>query len=103
MRPRHIQHSLPNFPIYSAAFIAPNKLVIGGGGGSSKSGIKNKLASHRSNCFPSQNLPVLQRLYSIDSDREIHLNHEIEVDDAPTSMTVDQQVGNSRFLRFQAY
>lgn len=43
MRPRHTQHSLPGFPIYSAAFIAPDKIVVGGGGGSSKSGIENKL------------------------------------------------------------
>ena len=43
MRPRHTQHSLSGFPIHSAAFVAPNYIVIGGGGGSSKSGIKNKL------------------------------------------------------------
>ena len=43
MRPRHTQHSLPGFPIYSAAFIAPDRIVVGGGGGSSKSGIENKL------------------------------------------------------------
>lgn len=72
MRPRHTQHSLPGFPIYSAAFIAPDKIVVGGGGGSSKSGIENKL-----------------RLYSIGPDRSVILEDEIEVEDAPTSMAVD--------------
>ncbi|KAF5364005.1 hypothetical protein D9756_000539 [Leucocoprinus leucothites] len=72
MRPRHTQHSLPAFPIHSATFVASDKLVIGGGGGSSKSGIKNKL-----------------RLYSVGSDRSIDLKNEIEVEDAPTSMAVD--------------
>jgi len=43
MRPRHTQHSLSGFPIHSVAFVAPNDIVIGGGGGSSKSGVKNKL------------------------------------------------------------
>jgi len=43
MRPHHTQHSLSGFPIHSAAFVTPNDIVIGGGGGSSKSGVKNKL------------------------------------------------------------
>ena len=43
MRPRHTQHSLPSFPIYSCAFLTPLQVVLGGGGGASKSGIKNKL------------------------------------------------------------
>ncbi|KXN86365.1 Guanine nucleotide-exchange factor SEC12 [Leucoagaricus sp. SymC.cos] len=74
MRPHHTQHSLPAFPIHSAAFVAADRLVVGGGGGSSKSGIKNKL-----------------RLYSIASDRSIGLKSEFEVEDAPTSMAVDLQ------------
>ncbi|KAJ3575159.1 hypothetical protein NP233_g1273 [Leucocoprinus birnbaumii] len=72
MRPRHTQHSLTNFPIHSAAFVASDRLVVGGGGGSTKSGIKNKL-----------------RLYSIGSDRSIELKNEIEIEDAPTSMSAD--------------
>ncbi|KAL9712802.1 hypothetical protein Ac2012v2_004039 [Leucoagaricus gongylophorus] len=80
MRPRHTQHSLPGFPIYSAAFIAPDKIVVGGGGGSSKSGIENKL-----------------RLYSIGPDRSVILENEIEVEDAPTSMAVDLKASTGHF------
>ena len=43
MRARHVQHSVPQFPVYSAAFLSKNDLVLGGGGGASKTGIKNKL------------------------------------------------------------
>ena len=43
MRARHTAHSTPNFPVYSVAFLSPGELVLGGGGGASKTGIKNKL------------------------------------------------------------
>ena len=38
-------HSLPAFPVYSSAFVSPTELVLGGGVGQSRSGIKNKLVS----------------------------------------------------------
>jgi hypothetical protein len=44
MRARHTPHALPAFPVYSSAFLSDNELVLGGGGGASRSGIKNKLA-----------------------------------------------------------
>jgi prolactin regulatory element-binding protein len=47
MRARHTAHSTPTFPVYSAAFLSPTELVLGGGGGASKTGIKNKLVRHR--------------------------------------------------------
>ena len=43
MRARHTAHSTPTFPVYSAAFLSPGEVVLGGGGGASKTGIKNKL------------------------------------------------------------
>lgn len=43
MRARHVAHGLANFPVYSSAFLSPYELVLGGGGGTTKSGIKNKL------------------------------------------------------------
>jgi hypothetical protein len=43
MRARHEPHSLPAFPVYSSSFLSSNELVLGGGGGASRSGIKNKL------------------------------------------------------------
>lgn len=46
MRARHTAHSTPTFPVYSAAFLSPTELVLGGGGGASKTGIKNKLVRH---------------------------------------------------------
>ncbi|KJA30095.1 hypothetical protein HYPSUDRAFT_60938 [Hypholoma sublateritium FD-334 SS-4] len=75
MRPRHIPHSLPAFPVYSSAFISPNQLVLGGGGGASKTGIKNKL-----------------RLYSIGENLSIELKDEFALEsgeDAPMSMAAD--------------
>ncbi|KAF8914084.1 WD40 repeat-like protein [Gymnopilus junonius] len=72
MRPRHTLHPLPSFPVYSCAFLSPNEVVLGGGGGASRSGIKNKL-----------------RLYNIDADRSLELKDEFELErgeDAPMSM-----------------
>lgn len=43
MRTQHTAHSLPAFPVYSSAFVSPNEFVLGGGGGQSKTGIKNKI------------------------------------------------------------
>jgi hypothetical protein len=45
MRTQHKAHSLPLFPVYTAAFLSPSELVIGGGGGAGRTGIKNKLVS----------------------------------------------------------
>lgn len=43
MRAQHVPHALPSFPVYSIGFISDDKVAVGGGGGASKSGIKNKL------------------------------------------------------------
>jgi prolactin regulatory element-binding protein len=48
MRARHTAHSTPGFPVYSATFLSPGELILGGGGGASKTGIKNKLVRHPS-------------------------------------------------------
>ncbi|KZT72696.1 WD40 repeat-like protein [Daedalea quercina L-15889] len=72
MRTKHTTHSLPAFPVYSSAFISEHELVLGGGGGQSKTGIKNKL-----------------RLYRVANDKNIELLHELELEkgeDAPMSM-----------------
>ncbi|KAH9947322.1 WD40 repeat-like protein [Amylocystis lapponica] len=72
MRTKHTSHPLPAFPVYSSAFLSPNELVLGGGGGQSRSGIKNKL-----------------RLYRVDNDKSLDLLDELELDtgeDAPMSM-----------------
>ncbi|KAH9002370.1 WD40 repeat-like protein [Lactarius hatsudake] len=72
MRARHTAHSTPSFPVYSAAFLSPTELVLGGGGGASKTGIKNKL-----------------RLYHVDEFLTLKLANELELEngeDAPMSM-----------------
>ncbi|VDC06139.1 unnamed protein product [Peniophora sp. CBMAI 1063] len=72
MRARHVQHSVPQFPVYSAAFLSKNDLVLGGGGGASKTGIKNKL-----------------RLYTVNGTLTMKLEDEVELEkgeDAPMSM-----------------
>jgi len=55
--------------------VAPNEVVLGGGGGQTRSGIKNRL-----------------RLYNVESDKEFELLNELELDageDAPMSMAAD--------------
>ena len=47
MRAKHSSHSLAAFPVYSSAFVSPTELVLGGGGGQSRTGVKNKLVSSR--------------------------------------------------------
>ncbi|KAF5393724.1 hypothetical protein D9757_000170 [Collybiopsis confluens] len=77
MRVGHTTHSLPAFPIYSSAFISQHELVVGGGGGASKSGIKNKL-----------------RVFNLEHNRSIELIDEFELasgEDAPMSMATDGQ------------
>ncbi|EIM88128.1 WD40 repeat-like protein [Stereum hirsutum FP-91666 SS1] len=72
MRARHVAHALASFPVYSAAFLSPYELVLGGGGGTTKSGIKNKL-----------------RLYAMDETLNLKLVDETELgsgEDAPMSM-----------------
>ncbi|KAI0248709.1 WD40-repeat-containing domain protein [Lactifluus subvellereus] len=72
MRTRHTAHSTPGFPVYSATFLSPGELILGGGGGTSKTGIKNKL-----------------RLYHVDEYLTLKLADELELEngeDAPMSM-----------------
>ncbi|KAH9998384.1 WD40-repeat-containing domain protein [Russula vinacea] len=72
MRARHTAHSTPTFPVYSAAFLSPGEVVLGGGGGASKTGIKNKL-----------------RLYHVDEYFTLKLTDELQLEvgeDAPMSM-----------------
>ncbi|KAF5370100.1 hypothetical protein D9758_001205 [Tetrapyrgos nigripes] len=72
MRVPHTPHTFPAFPIYSSAFVSDNQLVLGGGGGVSKSGIKNKL-----------------RLFTVKDDRSVELVDEYELakgEDNPMSM-----------------
>ncbi|KAI0265145.1 WD40 repeat-like protein [Gloeopeniophorella convolvens] len=72
MRARHVAHSVPAFPVYSAAFLSPGKLILGGGGGAAKTGIKNKL-----------------KLYHVDQFLTLKLADELELEageDAPMSI-----------------
>jgi len=77
MRTQHTPYSLPTFPVYSAGFVSPNELVLGGGGGSSRSGIKNKL-----------------RAYNVSTHKSLELIDEFEFErgeDAPMSLAVDSK------------
>ncbi|KAK0498490.1 hypothetical protein EDD18DRAFT_1379296 [Armillaria luteobubalina] len=82
MRARHTAHNFQAFPVYSSAFISDNELVLGGGGGVSRSGIKNKLAR------------TTRRLYHVGEDRSVDILDEFELDageDAPMSMATNVQ------------
>ncbi|KAG9014942.1 hypothetical protein FRB94_007014 [Tulasnella sp. JGI-2019a] len=74
MRTHHTTHALPSFPVYSIGFLADDKVALGGGGGASKSGIKNKI-----------------RLYTVTPDA-LTLLDELELEpgeDAPMTMAVN--------------
>ncbi|KAG5341843.1 hypothetical protein C0989_007668 [Termitomyces sp. Mn162] len=78
MRTRHTPHSLSGFPVYSSAFLSENELVLGGGGGTAKAGIKNKL-----------------RLFHVGPERSLEILGEVELnigEDAPMSMAADKTV-----------
>ncbi|KAJ3811797.1 WD40 repeat-like protein [Lentinula aff. lateritia] len=75
MRVAHTSHALPAFPVYSSAFLSQTELVVGGGGGATKSGIKNKL-----------------KLFKVAKDRSAEQLDELELaigEDAPMSMATD--------------
>lgn len=99
MRPRHTQHPLPSFPVYSCAFLSPNEVVLGGGGGASRSGIKNKLVCVVIFFQIRHELTAnFQRLYNIGADRAIELKDEFELEkgeDAPMSMAAHKDVSTS--------
>jgi hypothetical protein len=62
MRTQHTGHTFEGFPVNSATFISDDQLVLGGGGGASRSGVKNRLVrDHLENC---EYLAVLTRLIS---------------------------------------
>lgn len=96
MRAQHTSHSFQSFPVYSSSFISDNELVLGGGGGAARSGIKNKLVRQRgilvssildSGCQP-------QKLYNVGQDRSIEMLSEFELEageDAPMSMATNIQ------------
>ncbi|KAJ7276222.1 quinon protein alcohol dehydrogenase-like superfamily [Mycena haematopus] len=80
MRAQHTPHFLTAFPVYCSVFLSPTHLVLGGGGGASKTGIKNKL-----------------RVYDVGENRSITLVDELQLepgDDAPTSMAANLETGS---------
>ncbi|KAJ7088610.1 quinon protein alcohol dehydrogenase-like superfamily [Mycena epipterygia] len=79
MRVQHTPHFLTEFPVHSSAFLSPTHLVLGGGGGASRTGIKNKL-----------------RVYDVGENRSITLIDELELkrgEDAPMSMATNLESG----------
>ncbi|CAE6412430.1 unnamed protein product [Rhizoctonia solani] len=78
MRTQHALHALQAFPVYSLGFVKNDKLLLGGGGGATRSGIKNKL-----------------RLYDVDeTGAKLDLLNELELEkdeDAPMSMAIDYE------------
>ncbi|KAF9780306.1 WD40 repeat-like protein [Thelephora terrestris] len=79
MRAKHTSHPLKGFPVYSIAFVSANEVILGGGGGSSRAGIKNKM-----------------KLFRLDGDSSLELLSEFELEkdaDAPMSMVADPKTG----------
>ena len=44
-RTSHRAHATPSFPVYCLGWADDETLIMGGGGGTSRSGIKNKIVS----------------------------------------------------------
>ncbi|KAF8211305.1 quinon protein alcohol dehydrogenase-like superfamily [Mycena galopus ATCC 62051] len=79
MRTQHTPHMLTAFPVYCSVFLSPTHLVLGGGGGASKTGIKNKL-----------------RVYDVGENRSLTLVDELQLepgDDAPMSIAANIEAG----------
>ncbi|KIY72947.1 WD40 repeat-like protein [Cylindrobasidium torrendii FP15055 ss-10] len=77
MRVQHSGHSFSSFPVYSSDFISDNELVLGGGGGASRSGIKNRL-----------------KLVRVSTNRSIEEVSEYELEageDAPMSIAANRK------------
>ncbi|KAG6837952.1 hypothetical protein H0H93_008346 [Arthromyces matolae] len=77
MRPPHTPHELPAFPVYSSSFLSENELVLGGGGGTAKAGIKNRL-----------------RVFNVGPQRSLDQIGEVELEvgeDAPMSMVANRE------------
>jgi prolactin regulatory element-binding protein len=95
MRARHTAHSTPTFPVYSAAFLSPTELILGGGGGASKTGIKNKLVRRPYSRFDPDSSFFFQRLYHVDEFLTLKIADELQLEsgeDAPMSMAVHPDV-----------
>ncbi|KAF7352938.1 WD-REPEATS-REGION domain-containing protein [Mycena venus] len=87
MRAPHTPHFLTAFPVYSSAFLSPTHLVLGGGGGASKTGIKNKL-----------------RVYDVGENRSITLVDELQLEpgeDAPMSIAANLEASGNARVRYQ--
>lgn len=95
MRAQHILHPLPNFPIYSVTFISSNVFALGGGGGSGRTGVKNRIVRCRHFEFWSSSIYVFgQRLYEVQATLDIKEldDHELLNGDVPMSMTTHPKV-----------
>ena len=101
MGTQHALHTLPAFPVYSLGFITDDKLLLGGGGGATRSGIKNKLVGGVVFLLIRHSLFWLQRLYNVDEAGALELATELELEkdeDVPMSMAVDYQVCRQTYV-----
>ena len=95
------------FPVYSIAFTSDDTVVLAGGGGSSRTGVKNRLVrpalqtppARAAQLVPSahlRQLPCAQSMYTVDvKKRQISLVEEHELskeEDAPMTVAVHPQV-----------
>ncbi|WVO14856.1 hypothetical protein L204_102495 [Cryptococcus depauperatus] len=77
-RTEHYQHPSPSFPVYCLNWANDENLLLGGGGGTTRSGIQNKLKL----CKISKDGKSLKYI------TELLLNNE---EDAPMTMAVDKE------------
>lgn len=104
MRTQHILHPLSAFPVYSAGFLTDTRFVLGGGGGTGRSGIRNKLVRQDIHLHwqlmrresIAVSLYVSQRVYDVENQGEkLALVAEAELElgeDAPMTMAVHPKV-----------
>lgn len=76
-------------PVFCLGFVDPDKLVVGGGGGSGRSGVKNRLVVYK--------VDLAQKRLD-----EICAYECPPGDDCPMSLLVDRRVGQQALLAEQA-
>src|ERR1700761_9011108 len=100
MRTQHAAHAIP-FPAFCCSFVSPDKFLIAGGGGASRTGVKNTIVGIASIFNAKLHILCFQRLYQVKSVEEVQLLDELILssnEEAPMAMAYNQSV-SSRPLR----
>ncbi|RKP24960.1 hypothetical protein SYNPS1DRAFT_29295 [Syncephalis pseudoplumigaleata] len=84
-----------DFPVYCLTFTQHGRLLVGGGGGNSKSGVKNKLSPHSHTNHNITTVAAVKALYDVDlAGRTLDEVTALELDaneDAPMCLSLNDE------------